>query len=174
MVCGIFIYLHPGISEIINRNFYMALPNIFEKSVADGVLQRINNLTNTTQPKWGKMTVGQMLAHCCVTYEMVYENKHAAPKGLMKLMLKLLVKNAVVSETPYKHNSRTGPAFLMTTEKEFNTEKARLIAYVTKTQQLGAKEFDGKASLSFGPLSITEWNNMFYKHLDHHLTQFGV
>ncbi|MCJ8164098.1 hypothetical protein MKJ04_04535 [Pontibacter sp. E15-1] len=29
-------------------------------------------------------------------------------------------------------------------------------------------------SHSFGRLSSQEWNNMFYKHLDHHLSQFGV
>ncbi len=152
----------------------MALPNIFDQKVAEGVIGRINKLTPATQPKWGKMTVGQMLAHCCVTYEMVYENKHAAPKGLLKFMLKTFVKNAVVSEKPYKHNSRTGPAFLMTTEKEFNTEKERLINYIKKTQQLGESHFDNKESLSFDKLSKTEWNNMFYKHLDHHLSQFGV
>ncbi len=152
----------------------MALPDIFSKTVADEIIGRIKALTPTTQPKWGKMNVGQMLAHCCVTYEMIYDNKHPAPKGMMKLMLKLLVKNAVVSEKPYKHNSRTAPAFLMTTEKEVNKEKERLIGYLTKTQQLGHKEFDGKASLSFGNLTVTEWNNMFYKHLNHHLLQFGV
>lgn len=152
----------------------MALPNIFTKSVADGVIQRINNLTPATQPKWGKMNVGQMLAHCNVTYEMVYDNKHKAPGGLGKLLLKMFVKNIVVSEKPYTKNSRTAPQFLITTEKEFNTEKERLINYINKTQQLGEKAFDGKESLSFGPLNTTEWNNMFYKHLDHHLTQFGV
>lgn len=111
----------------------MALPDIFSKTVADEIIGRIKALTPTTQPKWGKMNVGQMLAHCCVTYEMIYDNKHPAPKGMMKLMLKLLVKNAVVSEKPYKHNSRTAPAFLMTTEKEVNKEKERLIGYLTTT-----------------------------------------
>ncbi len=152
----------------------MALPDIFSKNVSDEVIQRINNLSATAQPKWGKMSVGQMMAHCNVTYEMVYENKHPAPKGFMKLMLKLLVKNLVVSEKPYKHNSRTAPAFLITSEKDFNAEKSRLINYITKTQQQGGDSFNNKSSLSFGPLSTTEWNNMFYKHLNHHLTQFGV
>lgn len=151
----------------------MALPNIFTKPVADGIIQRINNLKPTTSPQWGKMTVAQMLAHCCVSYEMTYEDKHPKPKGFMKLILKLLVKNKVVSEIPYKHNGPTAPAFIITTEKDFETEKGRLIAYIKKTQQLGEKEFDGRMSHSFGPLSKTEWNNMFYKHLHHHLTQFG-
>jgi hypothetical protein len=151
----------------------MALPNIFTKPVADSIIDRINTLTPATTAQWGKMNVSQMLAHCCVSYEMVYEDKHAKPNGFMKLILKLLVKNKVVSEIPYKHNGPTAPAFIITTEKDFYTEKARLIGYIQKTQQLGAKEFDGKISHSFGPLSLTEWNNMFYKHLDHHLTQFG-
>ncbi len=158
----------------INKKQYMALPDIFSKKVADEIVQRINNLTPSSQPKWGKMNVSQMLAHCNVTYEMLYENKHPAPKGLMKLILKLFIKKAVVSETPYKHNSGTAPAFLITTEKEFATEKARLIAYITRTQQLGGASFNNKESHSFGPLTTTEWNNMFYKHLNHHLSQFGV
>lgn len=152
----------------------MALPDIFTKQVADGIIARINNLAATTQPKWGTMSVGQMLAHCNVTYEMVYENKHPAPKGLMKLILKLFVKKIVVGEATYKQNSRTAPAFLITTEKDFEAEKGRLIAYINKTQQLGGSAFNNKESNSFGPLSTIEWNNMFYKHLDHHLRQFGV
>jgi hypothetical protein len=151
----------------------MALPNIFSAPVADGIIKRINTLTPETKPLWGKMNVAQMLAHCNVSYEMTYEDKHPKPNGFMKLILKLLVKNKVVSEAPYGHNNPTAPAFLITTEKDFEAEKSRLIAYIQKTQQLGEKEFDGRMSHSFGPLSTTEWNNMFYKHLDHHLAQFG-
>ena len=43
---------------------------------------------------------------------------------------------------------------------------------ITKTQQLGENYFEGKESNSFGKLTASEWNNMFYKHLDHHLSQF--
>ena len=152
----------------------MALPNIFTRSVTDEVIGRINNLTPATQPKWGKMSVSQMLAHCCVTYEMVYENIHPKPSAMVRFLLKAFVKDAVVSEKPYKHNSRTAPAFLVTDEKVFETEKKRLIDYLNKTEPLGIGHFDGKESLSFGKLNKQEWNNMLYKHLDHHLTQFGV
>ena len=152
----------------------MALPNIFTKSVADSVIQRINNLTPTTQGLWGKMAVAQMLAHCCVTYEMLYENNHPKPNGFVRFMLKMFVKDTVVNEKPYKKNSRTAPAFLITEAKKFDDEKTRLINYIKKTQALGENHFDNKASHSFGNLTKTEWNNMFYKHLDHHLMQFGV
>ena len=143
----------------------MALPNIFDKNVTQGLIARINQLKADSQPKWGKMTAPQMLAHCNVTYEMVYTEK---------FILKLFVKNIVVSEKPYKRNSQTAPAFLITDTRDFEIERKRLIDYLNQTQALGAKSFDNKDSNSFGKLSIEEWNNMFYKHLDHHLTQFGV
>jgi hypothetical protein len=152
----------------------MSLPNLFQKEVSDSIINRINQLTSTTNPKWGKMNVAQMLAHCNVTYEMMYEDKHAKPGAFMKFILKILVKKAVVNDVQYKHGERTAPQFLITDEKEFEKEKSRLVAYIQKTQQLGEKHFDGKESHSFGVLTITEWNNMLYKHLDHHLSQFGV
>lgn len=152
----------------------MALPNIFDKTISNQVIGRIQNLTPQSQPVWGKMNVAQMLAHCSVTYEMIYENKHPQPNFFMKLLLGLFVKNAVVSEKPYKKNSPTGPGFLIVDERIFETEKERLINYITKTQELGGAHFNNKKSLSFGKLNTTQWNNMFYKHLNHHLTQFGA
>ncbi len=152
----------------------MALPNIFTKSVADGVIQRINNLTASTQGQWGKMAVAQMLAHCCVSYEMVYENNHPKPNAFVKFMVTLMAKKAVVSETPYPKNGRTAPAFIIKEDRNFEVEKSRLIAYIKRTQELGEAHFDGKESHSFGNLTKTDWNNLFYKHIDHHLSQFGV
>ena len=152
----------------------MALPNIFSQAVSEAVIERINALKPSTPAQWGKMNVSQMLAHCNVTYEMVHENSHPKPNALMKFMLKTFVKNAVVNEKPYSKNSRTAPQFIIVDAKNFESEKARLIGYVTKTQALGEDNFHNKESHSFGKLSTTEWNNMFYKHLDHHLTQFGA
>ena len=152
----------------------MDFPNIFTQAVAEKVIQRINSLHSTSKPLWGKMNVAQMLAHCSVSYEYLFENKHQKPNPFMKLVIKLLVKKTVVSTIPYKHNSPTGPDFKMTTEKEFEVEKTRLIDYIKRTQVLGENHFDNKESHSFGKLTINEWNNMFYKHLDHHLSQFGV
>ena len=152
----------------------MALPNVFTAEVSNTITQRINSLSATQQALWGTMSVGQMLAHCNVTYEMVFETKHPKPNFFIQLILKMFVKSKVVSETPYGQNGQTAPQFIIKETKDFNIEKERLIQYIQKVQQLGEQHFDGKESLSFGTLNKTEWNNMFYKHIDHHLRQFGV
>jgi hypothetical protein len=120
------------------------------------------------------MSVDQMLAHCNVTYEMAFENIHPKPGAFKTFLLKLFVKNMVVNEVPYKPNGRTAPEFVISGGKDFEKEKTRLVSYIQKAQNLGASHFEGKESNSFGKLSSAEWNNMFYKHLDHHLKQFGV
>jgi hypothetical protein len=150
------------------------MKNSFNQNDTAEFISRIDKLSPTTKPIWGKMDVANMLAHCNVAYEMEYDNIHPKPKGLKKLMLKIFVKNSVVSPKPNKKNGPTGSEFIIKDIRKFDTEKKRLVEYINKTQQLGEIYFDGRESHSFGILTKQEWNNMFSKHLDHHLTQFGV
>jgi len=114
------------------------------------------------------------LAHLNVAYEMAYEDIHPKATGIKKWLLKTFVKKGVVGDKPYKKNIMTAPQFLVKEEKDFDKEKSRLVAYINKTCDLGANHFDGMESNSFGKLNKTEWNNLFSKHLEHHLNQFGV
>ncbi|MHC0445043.1 DUF1569 domain-containing protein [Flavobacterium sp. 3-218] len=150
------------------------MQNVFLKEDCDQFINRINQLEPDSKPLWGKMSVDQMLAHCNVTYEMVFDDIHAKPNAFMRFLLKTLAKKAVVGDTPYSRNIKTAPQFIVKGDRDFDLEKNRLINYINKTQSLGESEFEGKESLSFGKLSSKEWNNMFAKHLDHHFSQFGV
>jgi len=152
----------------------MEIQNIFSKQVTDEIIERINKLSPDSKPQWGKMDAPKMLAHCNVIYEMVYENIHPKPNAFIKLILKLFVKNKVVGEKPYPHNVATAPQFVIKSSKDFEKEKKRLTDFINKTQELGEDFFDNKDNPSFGVLNKNEWNNLFYKHLDHHLSQFSV
>lgn len=151
------------------------MENIFLEETVNKVVNRINKLQPSTKPQWGKMSADQMLAHCNVTYAFTYEpGQFKKPGTLKRFLLKTFVKNIVVSEKPYPKNSRTSPEFIMVGQYDFEKEKARLIDNILKTQKLGFEYFDGKDNFSFGKMTGKEWNALFYKHLDHHLTQFGV
>jgi hypothetical protein len=150
------------------------MKNVFNYDDTQVIIGRINSLSDTTQGLWGKMSVSQMLAHCSVTYEFVYDDIHPPVNAFKRTLLKLFVKSFVVSDKPYRRNTRTASEFLVMDDKDFDKEKKRLIDYLIRTQELGEAHFDHKEYRSFGVLSVSEWNNMFYKHLDHHLHQFGV
>lgn len=66
------------------------MKNIFDQSVSNKTITRINLLSNASQPKWGKMAVVQMLAHCSVMFEMIFSDEHPKPSFLKKFSSKFL------------------------------------------------------------------------------------
>jgi len=155
----------------------MSFPNLFDSKEVSRAIDRINKLENTTAPQWGKMNAAQMLAHLNVAYEFVYEpQKHKKPTGLKKFFIKLVAKPFVVGPKPYKRNGQTAAEFKAAGESDakFLKEKTRTIDFLNRVQKDGIDKFVNMESHSFGMLTETEWNTMFSKHLDHHLSQFGV
>ncbi|MEO6682193.1 MAG: DUF1569 domain-containing protein [Ginsengibacter sp.] len=151
------------------------MKNLFTSKEAHEVIDRINQLDPDKVPQWGKMNADQMLAHCNVAYSFVFEpEKYKRPGPVKKFLLKTFVKKFVVGEQPYKRNSRTSPDFLIINKRNFEEEKHKLVSNIKKVQLLGENHFEGKDNMSFGSMTSKEWNILFYKHLDHHLQQFGV
>lgn len=154
------------------------MKNIFDRAACDEHIARINRLTPESKPVWGVMTAAQMLAHVSKPYEMVcdpgYEQRHKRPPAVVRFLLKTFLKPIVVGEKPYARNSRTAPGFVVSDQRDLEAERQRLIAYINQVQRLGWSHFDGRDNHSFGVMTGQEWNNLFAKHLEHHLVQFGV
>jgi hypothetical protein len=152
----------------------MNLPNIFSTEATEALVARLMKLNNSQAANWGKMDVAQMLAHCNVTYEMAFDQNFKKSSPFIRFILKNLVKKGIVNAQPLKKNSSTAPEMLIKTSKNFEEEKSKLIAHLQKTVKMSEAFFDGKDHPGFGVMTKQEWNNFYYKHLDHHLTQFGV
>jgi hypothetical protein len=152
----------------------MGYPSIYLASTTAELTRRIDQLNPQSQAIWGKMNVGQMLSHCAVPYEQILGTNTAQPPLFMRIILKLFLKNSMVNEVPYKQNLPTAPSFIRTEQYDVDKEKERLINLIKTIQEMGAEKLAATPSLSLGMLSATEWNNLLYKHIDHHLQQFGV
>lgn len=152
----------------------MASPSIFDPKETQSALKRLDKLTNETTPQWGKMNAAQMLAHLNVAYDITYGEMKVNNSRFKKFMLKLFLKNFVVGEKPYKKNGPTAPQFLIADQRDFDKEKAKLRNYIGETEKNGVAYFDGRENSSFGKMTAQEWSNLFYKHMDHHFTQFGI
>lgn len=144
---------------------------LYDDDVYAECLRRIGELTPATHPQWGVMSVGQMLAHCAEIQEVSNGKVLEGTPFLVKLFGGL-IRKMVVSEKPYPRSTKTHPQYLQTAEKDFAAEKARLLAAL---EAFRAAEHDPPARHAiFGELSHDERGWASYKHLDHHLTQFGV
>jgi len=149
-------------------------PSIFDPANTEVMLTRLEGISADTTPGWGKMNAGQMLAHLNVAYDITNGKIPASYNFLMRFMMKLFVKPIVVGKKPYAKNGQTAPVFIIKGERDFAAEKAKLIANMKATEAEGATAYEGRESPSFGKMSSQEWSNLYWKHMDHHFTQFGV
>ena len=78
------------------------------------------------------------------------------------------------SEKPLSKNSPTDPTFVVSDTRDFEKEKARLLAVMQRFHAAGQQAADGRVHSFFGRLTGGEWGVIMWKHLDHHLRQFGV
>jgi Protein of unknown function (DUF1569) len=134
------------------------------------LLVRLENLNADSEPEWGTMTVGQMLSHCCDVQD-VGNGNDLQSSGFIAKMLKGVIKKMILNEKPFPHNSRTHPQFVQTEPAEFDKQKSRMVASMETFRANGPRP-DGHPL--FGMMTNDEWGWMYYKHLDHHLHQFGV
>ena len=152
----------------------MEIQNIYSAPVSEQFIDRINKLSANTQSQWGKMDVSQMMAHCNVSYDMAFDENFKKSSSFLRFILKNLVKKGFVNENPLKKNSSTATEMLIKTPKDFEQEKSKLVVNVKNLVEKGENYFHLKDHPGFGVMTKQEWNNFYYKHLDHHLTQFGV
>lgn len=152
----------------------MKTQNIFSTAGSNELIARINKLTANSPAQWGKMDVSQMMAHCNVTFEMAFDENFKKSSPFVRFILKNLVKKGFVNEKPLKKNSSTAPEMLIKTPKVFEIEKEKLIENLNKAVSKGEAFFDLKDHPGFGVMTKEEWNTFYGKHLDHHLSQFGV
>jgi len=151
------------------------MKSIFDSAVKQECQERLDLLNSDSQKQWGKMDVGQMCAHCADVID-TYTGKQeiAKPPFMMKLM-RGMIKKIVFGPKPYKKNNPTSPQFKQTTPKEFGKEKAHLITALSElTDPARREEHVARKHPLFGTLTEAEVGWSMYKHLDHHLTQFGV
>ena len=84
------------------------------------------------------------------------------------------MKGMTTSDEPMKRNNPTDPAIVVSDERDFSAERARLDGLVRRFQAGGPAGCTDHPHSFFGKLTPEQWASQMWKHLDHHLRQFGV
>ena len=151
----------------------MEIKNLFEKNTYEETLHRMDQLTPASQRQWGKMTVSQMLAHCKAAFRVPLSDK-PMPKLLIGRLLGWAFKKKLYDEVPWKKGLPTSPEFRIRDERDFNKEKTELRELINRFYTLGPTGAGRYPHPVFGSFTAEQWGKMMWKHLDHHLRQFGV
>jgi hypothetical protein len=149
------------------------MKSLFEPSTAEEIQQRLCLLQPESQRLWGKMTAPQMLAHCSVAMETAVGDV-VLPRMFVGRVLGPLFKSQFTNEKPLSKNGPTAPGLVVSDERDLSRERERLAKLVERFSRGGPERCTTAQHCFFGKLTPEQWAMGMYKHIDHHLRQFGV
>ena len=149
------------------------MKTLFQQETVDEVVSRIDNLQPATPRQWGKMDVAQMMAHCSVAMDMA-SGKLNPPRKFIGRLLGPFFKPMFTNEKPLGKNAPTGKQFVIADPRHFLREQEQLKQKVRQFHEGGEAKCTRHPHPFFGPLTPEAWSRGMYKHLDHHLRQFGA
>jgi Protein of unknown function (DUF1569) len=134
---------------------------------------RLALLTPESHRLWGKMGPAQMLAHCSASFEVPLGDK-SPPQVMIGRLIGWMFKSDFIGDKEMRRNSPTDPSFIIGGECDFAAEQARLLTFIDRFAAADPAVCAKQKHSFFGKLTGAEWGLGMYKHLDHHLRQFGL
>lgn len=147
------------------------MASIYNTSDNTQLINRIQKLNTSSTPLWGKMSVDQMCEHCIAAINVAFGKQDLTISFPMRLLGRLLKNKAFNSD--FGKNSPTAKEFRITAHSDFEKSRDQLIACVQEFAK-GTSVITVMYHPFWGKMSFEDWDKLMWRHLDHHLRQFGV
>jgi hypothetical protein len=149
--------------------------NIFRKPRHAELLSRLDTLSPESERKWGRMTPHQAVCHLSDSFKAILHDRplNPHPPDFRRRVMRFV---AFTSPVPWPKGV---PTSARVDAEKGGTPPGDFQADVTGLKELLRRyvESDGKTlepHYIWGDMSRGEWGRYGYRHVDHHLRQFGV
>ena len=150
------------------------MENLFNQKDYQAIIQRLNSVTTLSQRYWGKMEVNQMVIHLKDGLDIALGIKPAMAHGQVILhttlgrwiALYLLPWGKATLSTPMEMDALNNGMVITDFESDKHLLLIRLKEFI-EAPAFAAHPF-------FGKISNKDWGRLAWKHLNHHLLQFGA
>ena len=148
------------------------MKSIWETAAQRELSDRLSTLSANHRALWGKMSAQQMICNLTKSLRMALGELPAASKNLPLRYPPL--KQLVIYIAPFPKSAPTAPELVITATP--NEWAADVRTLTTVMDRFAARGPTGPwpDHPAFGRLSPRAWGVLVYRHMDHHLRQFGV
>ena len=150
------------------------MKSLFDPPAIAGIKARLQQLRPDSERQWGKMNVAQAMAHCTAGLELALGDRRPPRLLLGSIIGRLIKPLALGNDDPMRRNSPTVPSIEVVDERDLAVERRRLSETLDRVAAAGPAGCTTHPHSFFGRLTPDEWGVLMYKHLDHHLRQFGA
>jgi hypothetical protein len=148
--------------------------SLYNPALALEVKKRVGRLTPQSARQWGKMDAAQAVAHCAVSMEWAVGDKKPQRMFVGRLLGAVVKPLVLKDDAPMRRNSPTSPDLVVADARELALEQERLCGLIDRFASAGPAGCTRHPHSFFGRMKPEQWAVLMYKHLDHHLRQFGV
>ncbi|MBA3646703.1 MAG: DUF1569 domain-containing protein [Gemmatimonadaceae bacterium] len=148
--------------------------SVFQPESAADLKARILNLRADSKRDWGTMTPAQAIAHTATAMQMAVGDTAPRRMFIGRIIGGFVKSLALRDDEPLKRNSPTMPELKVAGEPDLAAEQRRLIDLIDRFATAGPAGCTTHPHSFFGPMTPEEWGVLTYKHVDHHLRQFGA
>jgi hypothetical protein len=120
------------------------------------------------------MNAAQAVAHCAAGLELALGERRPPRLWLGRIMGLIVKPLALRNDEPMRRNSPTMKELVVQDPRDLGTERQRLCGLIDRFAAAGPAGCTTHPHSFFGRLTPQEWAILMYKHLDHHLRQFGA
>ncbi|MEO8869912.1 MAG: DUF1569 domain-containing protein [Granulicella sp.] len=150
------------------------MKNLFDAAEVGEVKARLDGLGPGSERLWGTMSAPQALAHCAIGFEMA-AGELLPPRVMIGRILGPIIKPlALKDDAPMRKNSPTVEGMVILDEPDLEVERERLLGLIDRFAARGSAGCTSHPHAFFGRLTGDQWAILMYKHMDHHLRQFGA
>ena len=151
------------------------MSSIFDPDVRAAVKTRVRALRPGSQRRWGRMSAHQAVCHMSDVLRMALRERTVAARPLPFGPLARLV--ALRLPLAWPRGIRTLPEVEQgcggTDPVDFERDRADLLALIDRYGCSAPSERAASHPI-LGTMNPDQWGRWAYRHLDHHLRQFGV
>jgi hypothetical protein len=148
------------------------MKTMWESGRQQEIRDRVARLRPDARGAWGKLSAPGMVCHLADSLKMALGDFPVAPKHFPIRYPPL--KQFIIYVAPFPKSAPTAPELLARPPAAWQTDLAELRALVDRFVARGAEATPWPEHPAFGKLSRRAWGVLTYRHMDHHLRQFGA
>lgn len=148
---------------------------LFDGEMRSRLEARVRALQPDSRRHWGRMSPHEAVCHLSDAFKMALGDKSAASlPGRFKPAVRFVALRLPfrwprgIKTLPEAEQGLGGTAPI-----GFEHDRADLLALIARFCDASPEDFASTHPM-FGAMSTTEWGRWGYRHLDHHLRQFGL
>mgnify|MGYP001544792599 FL=1 len=143
---------------------------IWDETARRSMVERVSHVTPDAHGRWGRMTPHDMLAHL-TDYARMALGELPVRRAHVPLRYPP-IRQLVIYALPMPRTVPTLRALVSRTTTDWGEEMGTLCHAIDRLA--ARKEGELPEHPAFGRLSHRAWGVLLYRHMDHHLRQFGV